>query len=137
MMMLKIEEIKKQTQAFNVHLEMDTDSVMSHFKLNDLHLAEIEPEDIDHLEESNKKVLYIGTQLSKAIDSVVCSMPVSKHDNSLATKMPPKLNIKIQTLENLHSESEMQFLLDLNQKKVHKSDLNSGASYARSRNTSG
>lgn len=136
-MMIKIEEIKKQTQSFDVKLEHDVPTLLGHFKLNDLHLAEIESEDVEHLEESNKKKLYLGPRLSKAIDSIVCSIPTSRKDNTLVSKMPPKLNIKIQTLENLQTESDKQFLLDLNQKKVNLSGLNSNGSYIRSRNTSG
>jgi hypothetical protein len=64
-------------------------------------------------------------------------MPISIKNNSINSKMPPKLNIKIQTLENLHTDSDKMFLHEISTKKVEKSNLESRASDIRSRNTSG
>lgn len=134
---LKIEELNKKVKAFDANLECDINVLMSNFKLNELHLNEIEVEDVEHLEESNKKRLYIGSRVIKNTKSANGSFPISIKNNSINNKMPPKLNIKIQTLENLHTSSDKLFLQDISTRKVQKSNLESRESDFRSRNTSG
>lgn len=107
---------------------------MSNFKLNDLHLNEIDEEDIEHLEESNKKRLYIGSLDNSKNKSNTGSIITSKRENQVD---PPKLNIKIQTFEKLQTDSEKLFWQDIGKKKILKSNIDSKASELRSRNTSG
>lgn len=134
---LKIEELSKKVKSFGVSLESDIEQVMSNFKLNELHLNEIELEDVDHLEESNKKKLYLEHRKTEHFKSNLSSVPVSRRNNSISSKLPPKVNINIQTLENMNTDSDKLFLQDLSKKKITKSHLESRASDFPSRNLSG
>jgi hypothetical protein len=134
---LKIEELNKKIKAFDVIMDCDINNLMSQLKLNDLHLNEIESEDIEHLEESNKKRFYIGQRVIRTNKSNTESMPLSRKNTSMNSKMPPKLNLKIKTLENLNTDSDKLFLQEISKKKIDKSNIESRASNFRSRNTSG
>ena len=133
----KIEKLNKKVKSFDVKVEFDIMNAMSNFKLNDLHLNEIDPEDIEHLEESNKKRLYIGTFDNSKNKSNTGSISTSRRENQIPLEMPPKLNIKIQTFEKLQTDSEKLFWQDLSKKKILKSNIDSKTSELRSRNTSG
>lgn len=133
----KIEDLSKKVKSFNAALETDLEQLMSHFKLNGLHLNEVEAEDVDHLEESNKKKLYLEFKRPENFKSNMSSIQVSRRNNSIGGKMPPKKNINIQTLENMHTDSDKIFLNDLSKKKITKSHLESRASDFPSRNLSG
>ena len=115
-------------RAFDVNVDFDVQKIMESFKLNELHLNEIESEDVEHLEESNKKILYVGQNATRVITSKDCSNVTSMRENSIGHRLPPKLNLKIQTLENLQTDSDKLFLLDLSRKKIDKSNIESRAS---------
>lgn len=134
---LKIEELNKKVKSFGVHLECDLEQLMSGFKLNELHLNEIEPEDVEHLAESNKKKLYLENKRPENFKSNLSSIQASRRNNSIGPKAPPKVNLQIQALENMHTDSDKLFLQDLSRKKITKSNLESRASKIHSRNLSG
>ena len=132
---MKIDKLNKQIKSFDVKIDFDLMNAMSNFKLNDLHLNEIDSVDVHNLEESNKKLLYIGNFSNSKNKSNTTSHLSSQRENSILP--PPKLNIKIQTFEKLQSDSEKVFWEEISKKKILKSNIDSKNSELRSRNISG